>query len=113
MVEREKETVNGQLNEDELVQYACDLFDGEKISYWQMKSPPRESEILKGFEGNNYFSDQRAESHKRKKYWSERAKQLLKDPMSKRNDLETAKIGTRHEPELNAQLRARMKVTKK
>jgi len=113
VVEREKETVSGQLNEDELVQYACDLFDGEKISYWQMKSPPRESEILKGFEGNNDFSDQRAESYKRKEYWSERAKHLLKDPRSKRNDLEVAEIGTRHKPELNAQLKVRLKAISK
>jgi len=114
VAEREKETTSRQLNEDELVDYACKIFDGKILSYWQMKFPPSTKEMEKGFENSQQgYSERRKEDNKRRAYWGDRARKLLKDPRSKRNDLETAEIGTRRDKKLNAEVRDRIKQTKK
>tara|TARA_R100000742_G_C4198304_1_gene28204 strand:+ start:204 stop:548 length:345 start_codon:yes stop_codon:yes gene_type:complete len=114
VAEREKETTSRQLTEDELVEYARKLFDGKILSYWQMKSPPSTKEMEMGFSINTEnFCEQRREDYKRRSYWKDRALKLLKDPRSKRNDLETAEIGTRWNKKLNAEVKDRIKQTKK
>ena len=114
MAEREKETTSRQLNEDELVEYARKLFDGKILSYWQMKFPPSSKEMESGFSSKpEGFCERRKEDNKRRSYWGDRARKLLKDPRSKRNDLEAAEIGTRWNKELNAEVRDRIKQTKK
>ena len=114
MAEREKETTNRQLTEDELVDYACKLFDGKVLSYWQMKFPPSTKEIERDFESIKITHNvRRKEDNKRRAFWKDRAIKLLSDPRSKRNDLETAMIGTTQSKELNAKLKDRIKQTKK
>ena len=114
MAEREKETTSRQLTEDELVEYACKLFNGKILSYWQMKFPPSTKEMESGFSSKpESFCEKRREDYKRRSYWKERALKLLKDPRSKRNDLETAEIGMRWNKKLNAEVKDRIKQTKK
>ena len=100
----------------QLVDKTVELFEGWRVKWWQLKNPPREERLAD-------FSDiakprtshaaERREDYQRRKYWEARARRLLADPRSTRNDLETAERGTRHNAELNAQLRERRKVTKK
>ena len=100
----------------QLVDKTVQLFDGRRVEWWQIKSPPSEERLAD-------FSDiekpqtshaaERREDYQKRKYWEARARRLLADPRSRKNDLETAERGTRKNPELNAQLRERIKVTKK
>ena len=110
MAESEKERVK------QLVDKAVELLDGRRIEWWQIKNPPSE-ERLADFSDiekpRTSYSAERREDYQRRKYWEARARRLLADPRSRKNDLETAERGTRKNPELNAQLRERIKVTKK
>lgn len=110
MAEPEKERVK------QLVDKAVQLFDGRRVEWWQIKSPPSE-ERLADFSDiekprTSHAADRR-EDYQKRKYWEARARRLLADPRSTRNDLETAERGTRHNAELSEQLRERRKVTKK
>jgi hypothetical protein len=110
MAESEKERVS------KLVNKAVELFNGKRIEWWQIKNPPSE-ERLADFSDiekpRTSYAAERREDYQRRKYWEARARRLLADPRSTRNDLETAERGTRHNAELNEQLRERRKVTKK
>ena len=100
----------------QLVDKTVELFDGRRVEWWQLKNPPSEERLAE-------FSDiekprtshaaERREDYQRRKYWEARARRLLADPRSRKNDLETAERGTRKNPELNAQLGERIRVTKK
>ena len=100
----------------QLVDKTVELFDGRRVKWWQLKNPPSEERLAD-------FSDiekprtshaaERREDYQRREYWEARARRLLSDPRSTKSDLETAERGTRHNAELNAQLRERRKVTRK
>ena len=100
----------------QLVDKTVQLFDGRRVEWWQIKSPPSEERLADfsdiGKPRTSHAVDRR-EDYQKRKYWEARARRLLADPRSRKNDLETAEIGTRKNPKLNAQLRERIKVSKK
>lgn len=115
MAKREKETTSRQLSEDELIEFARDLFKGRVLSYWQMPSPPSSKELKGGFASpkEEHGISLRKETEQRRAYWKSKAEKLLSHPKSKKNDLEAAEIGTRWNKKLNEKIKERIKQTRK
>ncbi len=108
------------VTEEEWIDFACRLFEGKRVSYWQMKHPPNYKQLEESFNGGKELSkeeQERAEAIKedarRREWWKNKAKALLADRNAKRNDLETAEIGTRSNAQLNQQLKERIKETRR
>ena len=108
------------MSEDELVQFACQLFEGKVVPYWKLQSPQPLKVIESSFTNPTVLSekqvaDQKAERSDREagEWWQARAKRLVADHRTKFADLATAEVGTRHDPALNQRVKERMKVAKK
>ena len=118
MVERKEESSSG-MNEDELVEYACQLFEGKVVPYWKLQSPQPLKVIEDSFKPRAVSKEEAAavvadkKQREAREWWQSRARRLIGDHRSRFADLATAEVGTRHSPELNQQVRERMKVAKK
>lgn len=107
------------MNEDALVDFACQLFEGKVVPYWKLQSPQPLKVIEESFKPRTIRKKEAAsvaaamKDRKAQQWWQERAKQLVADHRTKFADLATAEIGTRHDPALNQRVKARMKAAKK
>jgi len=108
------------MSEDELVEFACQLFEGKVVPYWKLQSPQPLKVIESSFTNPTALSEKEVASRKAEReereareWWQARAKRLVADHRTKFADLATAEVGTRHDPALNKRVKERMKATKK
>ena len=97
----------------EVTKLALTVFDGKVVPLWKIKDTPKWKGVGGEPSGNNQHSEQhktRVKDAKLAEWWRSHAKKLLADHRSKKNALEPAEIATRlSNPELNAELKARIK----
>lgn len=107
------------MNEDALVEFACQLFEGKVVPYWKLQSPQPLKVIEESFKPRTVSKEEAAsveaatKDRKAKQWWEIRARKLIADHRSKFADLATAEVATRQDAALNRKVKDKMRVAKK
>jgi hypothetical protein len=107
------------MNEDALVEFACQLFEGKAVPYWKLQSPQPLKVIEESFKPRTISKQEAAsvaattKDRKVQQWWQERAKKMVANHRTKFADLATVEVATRQDAVLNQRVKDKMKVAKK